>query len=95
MAWAMSTVNNPTANIETKRRALAMLRSKVDAHLQQSGQNLTAMGGTAVKVEAPTAGVTGAPAAAAGGDDAAARAWLAANPNDPRAEAVRKKLGGQ
>jgi hypothetical protein len=39
--------------------------------------------------------VPGMEAKASGGqDDAGARAWLAANPTDPRAAAVRAKLGG-
>ena len=98
MEWATSTVNDPSAPLENKRKALDILRAQMAAHLQSSEQTLKGMGTAPVKVEVPAQ--AGAPASAAapaaGGSDpnAAARAWLAANPNDPRAEAVRKKLEG-
>ena len=97
MAWAIETVNNPAASKENKQRALGILQAQMDAHLRASEGRLKTMGGTSVKVEMPppvgAAAGAGAPAAAAD-PNAAARAWLAANPNDPRAEAVRKKLEG-
>jgi hypothetical protein len=100
MDWATSTVNDPSSPKENKVQALKILRAQMAAHLQSSEQTLKGMGTAPVKVDIPTAGGAGAaaPAApAAGGSDpnAAARAWLAANPNDPRAAAVRQKLGGQ
>jgi len=97
MEWATNTVNDPSAPKENKQQALKILRAQMDAHLRSSEQTLAGMGTAPVKVEISAAGAPAAatPAAAAGGDpNAAARAWLAANPNDPRAEAVRKKLGG-
>ena len=94
MAWAASTVNDPSAPVENKKRALSILQAQAQAHLGATEQTLKNLGGAPVKVEIP--GATGAPAApAAGGNDAAARAWLAANPNDPRADAIRKKLEGR
>jgi hypothetical protein len=100
MDWATSTVNDPSSPKENKVQALKILRAQMAAHLQSSEQTLKGMGTAPVKVDIPAAGGAGAaaPAApAAGGSDpnAAARAWLAANPNDPRAAAVRQKLGGQ
>lgn len=97
MDWATSTVNDQSAPIENKKKALKILRAQMDAHLRSSEETLKGMGGSPVKVNVPEAGdATAAPAPAAGGDaNAAAKAWLAANPNDPRADAVRKKLGGQ
>jgi hypothetical protein len=92
MEWATSTVNDPSSPKENKVQALKILRAQMDAHLRSSEETLKGMGGTPVKVEIPAAGATAAPAA--GDANAAARAWLAANPNDPRAAAVRQKLGG-
>lgn len=98
MDWAITTVNDPSAPKENKVQALKILRAQMDAHLRSSTQTLQGMGTTPVKVEVPAAGEASAaaPAAPAPAADpnAQARAWLAANPNDPRAAAVRKKLEG-
>jgi hypothetical protein len=95
MDWATSTVNDASAPKEIKVQALNILRAQMDAHLKSSAQTLQGMGTAPVQVQMPGATtVTAAPAA--GGDaNAAARAWLTANPNDPRADAVRKKLEGK
>jgi hypothetical protein len=95
MEWATSTVNDASAPKENKVQALKILRAQMDAHLRSSEETLKGMGGVPVKVDIPAAGATAAPAAGGGDANAAARAWLAANPNDPRAAAVRQKLGGQ
>lgn len=73
MAWAISILNDKSADIDTKKRALDVLVAKVDAHARASEGRLKAMGREPVKVETPppTAGgpaaATGAPAAAGGG----------------------------
>ena len=97
--WAISTIDNPSSTIEAKRDVIRMLKARLDAELKQSNINLKNTGATAVQVAQPALTGPGQPAAAApaaGGADpnAAARAWLQANPNDPRAAAVRKKLEG-
>jgi hypothetical protein len=95
MDWATRTVNDPSAPRENKQKALQILRAQMDAHLRSSGETLKGMGTAPIKVEVPGAGgATAAPAATAD-PNAQAKAWLAANPNDPRAEAVRKKLEGK
>jgi hypothetical protein len=100
--------NDPNAPIEAKRAALGVLKTKLAAHLAVSNAGITEAGGTVPKLgggaaaaPAAAAAVKGGPgtivpaaAAATGGDNAAAKAWLDANPNDPRAPAVRKKLEG-
>jgi hypothetical protein len=66
MDWATSTVNDPSAPVENKKRALGMLRAQMDAHLRSSEETLKGMGGSPVKVDIPAAGgATAAPAAAA------------------------------
>jgi hypothetical protein len=100
MMFAINTLNDKSADIETKQKALERLIPKVEAHLKASEGRLADMGGKKITVETPASGgaAPAAPAtpAAAGGDaNAEAKAWLAANPNDPRAPAVRKKLGIQ
>ena len=95
MKFAIDTLNDKSADIETKKAALNRLLPKVEAHLRANEGQLKELGREPVKVEMPPS-ATGAPtttAAPAGDANAAAREWLAANPNDPRAEAVRKKLG--
>ena len=51
-----STVNDKSADIETKKKALGRCIPKVEAHLRASEGRLTAMGGTKVQVETPAAG---------------------------------------
>ena len=98
MDWAISTVNDPASPKENKVRAVQILRAQMDAHLKSSEQTLKGMGTTGVKVDIPAAGgataAPAAPAAAAVTLMRTAKAWLDANPNDPRADAVRKKLEG-
>jgi hypothetical protein len=95
MNFAIDTLNDKSATPEAKQAALERLLPKVAAHLELNQRRLKEMGREPVKVNTP-APATALPTAG-GGDDAnaAARAWLAANPNDPRAEAVRKKLEGR
>ena len=63
MDWATSTVNDPTAPLENKKRAMGILQAQMNAHLQSSEQTLKSMGGTPVKVDIPATGATAAPAA--------------------------------
>ena len=89
--------NDPNAPLGAKRTAIQVLKTALATHLAANNAGIEEAGGKVPKLGgAPAAAATPAPAAAAtGGDtDAAAKAWLEKNPNDPRAEAVRKKLGG-
>jgi hypothetical protein len=80
MQFAISTLNDKSVDIETKKKALATLQAKVAAHLKASEGRLTAMGGSPIKVETPPSTGAGAAPATTGGDpNAAARAWLNAN----------------
>jgi hypothetical protein len=90
--------NDPNATVQNKRLAIQALRARITTLLHVHN---AAIEETSGKEKIPTlASGTAAPAAAAapaatGGDaNAAAKAWLDANPNDPRAAAVRAKLGG-
>ena len=94
---AFKIANDPNASIINRTKAIGTLKEKLSAFLAQNQQAIATAGGTQPVLPKGPRDATAAPAApaAAGGDaDAAAKAWLAANPNDPRAEAVRKKLGG-
>ena len=87
MRQFIALMNDPNAEPATKVAALNKMIAKAEAHatLQQEQMKRA-------KVSAP-AGPAAATAAA--DPNAEAKAWLAANPNDPRAEAVRKKLEGK
>ena len=70
MMFAINTLNDKSADIETKKKALDTLQRKVAAHLKASEGRLTAMGGSPIKVETPppagaAPAATAAPAAAA------------------------------
>ena len=100
--------SNPNATKDARIQAIGVLKEKYSAYLAQNQRAIDMAGGDKVVLPkrvfggattdapAPTgAGGTGPATAPAGGDDyAAAKAWLADHPNDPRAEAVRKRLGG-
>jgi hypothetical protein len=87
--------NDPNASIESKRQAIGVLRNKLSAYLEIHNRGIVEAGGTVPKLPGAGGAATAAPTATGGGDaNAEAKAWLAANPDDPRAEAVRKKLGG-
>lgn len=84
--------------------AMAALRTKVGTGIKLN-ENEQAYWDNVIKGTPEPAAPAGAqrapaaapsrPAATSGNTDADARAWLAANPNDPKAAAVRKKLGMQ
>jgi hypothetical protein len=87
MKWAASTVNDPSASLDNKKTAVDILISNTTAHAALSERTLKEMGGKKVEVQQPAA------SAGSGDEKAAAKKWLAENPNDPRAAAVRAKLG--
>ena len=92
---AFKIANDPNATILNRTRAINTLKEKLGAQLAQNQQAITTAGGAQPVLPKAVGDATAATAAAAtGGDADAAAKWLAANPNDPRAEAVRKKLGG-
>jgi hypothetical protein len=89
-------VNDPTAPIENKRRALSVLRDKLAAHLKANEGAITAAGGTPTRLEkttpaAPAAAAAAAPAA--GGDllEQARKAIAAGAPRDKVIERLRQK----
>jgi hypothetical protein len=99
MAWAISILNDKSADIETKKAAMEKLIPKVGAHLELNQRRLKEMGREPVKVDIPEP-ASGAAAAPATGparppsmDDAAlvaqAKAAIAAG-KDPAA--VKKQL---
>jgi hypothetical protein len=89
-------VNDPAATLENKRKALGRMRDRIATLLELHNNTIKEAGGTVPTLSTAGSGGAATPAATGGGGDAnaEAKAWLAANPNDPRAEAVRKKLGG-
>jgi hypothetical protein len=56
MMFAINTLNDKSADIETKKKALATLLPKVEAHLKASEGRLTKMGGERIAVETPATG---------------------------------------
>lgn len=90
MLWAINTLNDTTSDLETKKRALATLRVKMGAHLQQSEQTVKNMGGSAVKVEPPPAAGVTAPAAAPGGGDLLGEARKAIAAGAPRDKVMQR-----
>jgi hypothetical protein len=101
MNLAIDTLNDRSADIETKKRAMETLIPKIAAHLELNQRRMKEMGREPVKVDTPppVSGAPAAPAAAAGParppsmDDAAlvaqAKAAIAAG-KDPAA--VKKQL---
>jgi len=92
-------VNDPAATLINKQKALGRMRDRIVTLLELHNNNIREAGGTVPTLSTASSGGGAATPAATGGGgggdaNAEARAWLAANPNDPRAEAVRKKLGG-
>jgi hypothetical protein len=71
MKWAIDNLNDKSADVETKKKALSMLIAKVDAHARASESRLRASGREPPKVDIPPASETSAtvvaPASAAGG----------------------------
>jgi hypothetical protein len=74
MMFAINTLNDKSADIETKKKALDTLLPKVAAHLKASEGRLTEMGGKPIKVEtpAPGGGTAAGGATAAGGPQSVA-----------------------
>jgi hypothetical protein len=73
------------------------MRDRIATLLELHNNTIKEAGGTVPALQTGSSGGAAAPAATGGGGgdaNAEARAWLAANPNDPRAAAVRQKLGG-
>jgi hypothetical protein len=67
MAWAISILNDKSADIETKKTAMEKLIPKVAAHLELNQRRLKEMNREPVKVEIPPSGAGAAAAAPAGG----------------------------
>ena len=86
-------VNDPNATLDNKKKALVALKNRIATLLQIHNDSIVAAGGK-VPTLAKTESATAPAAAGGGGANAEAKAWLDANPNDPRAAAVRKKLEG-
>src|SRR4029077_15909966 len=53
MAWAIGILNDKSADIDTKKRALDTLTAKVEAHARASEGRLKSMGREPVKVDSP------------------------------------------
>jgi hypothetical protein len=73
------------AALENSRAKRAQLKKKYTDQLKGATERFNVISGRVIS----------ASDASAGGNDqeAAARQWLKNNPNDPRADAIRKKLG--
>lgn len=90
-------VNDPTAPIENKRKALAVLRDKLAAHLKANEGAITAAGGTPTKIEktapAASAAASAAAPAAGGGDmlEQARKAIAAGAPRDKVMQRLQEK----
>jgi hypothetical protein len=87
-AWAAQTINEPSAPLANKQRAVQILRDNLDAHLKISGQTLERLGGAPVKVQQP--GVT-APAGGGGLLDEAKQAIARGAPRDKVIERLKAK----
>jgi hypothetical protein len=76
---------NKKAELKNSRAKLAQLKKKYTDQLKGATERFNVISGRIIS----------ASDASAGGNDeeAAARQWLENNPNDPRADAIRKKLG--
>jgi hypothetical protein len=93
MMFAIQTLNDKSADIETKKKALATLLPKVEAHLKANEGRLTKMGGERIAVETPAAGgAAAAPAAApaAGGGDLLGEARKAIAAGAPRDKVIQR-----
>jgi hypothetical protein len=92
---AITNMSDPVQRLKAMRQELAASRENAAYSVQDAAARIDearAMGGRAPMGGSPTK--PAAPAAASN-QNAAAMAWLRANPNDPRAAAIKAKLGVQ
>jgi len=93
--------NDPNISDAARAAQLRNVITAARADLEARAKEAKAIGGDTARVDKALGAGAAAPAPAAGGggaptdQNAEARKWLEANPNDPRAAAVRKKLEGK